>query len=112
MALHILGAVGLRQNWSSPMLLSCGHDANRAPMSNLANGEIGKYLHRLGWLADDLIGALPETWDLLEGWNEKPGNGAPSAIHYTRGDPWFDNWKDVDYADLWLRGESEYRAKV
>ena len=111
-ALHILGAVGLRQNWSSLIVFSCGHDANRAPMSNLANGEIGKYLHRLEWLADELIGALPETWDLLEGWNEKPGNGAPSAIHYTRGDPWFDDWKDVDYADLWLREESEYRAKI
>ena len=101
-----------RKNWSSLMLFNCGHEANRALTPDLANGETGKYLHRLSWLDDDLIGALPETWNWLEGWNEKPGNGVPSAIHYTRGGPWFDDWKDVDYADLWLREESEYRAQI
>jgi len=69
------------------MLLNYGHDANRALTPGLANKKTGKYLYRLGWLADELIGELPETLDWLEGWNETPGNGAPSAIHYTRGGP-------------------------
>ena len=35
-----------------------------------------------------------------------PDNGKPSAIHYTR----FDDWKDVYYADLWLKEEADYNA--
>ena len=77
MALPILGAVRLCQNWSSLMLFNYSYDANPALTSGLANGETGKYLHRLSWLDNELIGALPETWNWLEGWNEKPGNGAP-----------------------------------
>jgi hypothetical protein len=23
-------------------------------------------------------------------------------VHFTRGGPWFDNWKHVDYGELWL----------
>jgi lipopolysaccharide biosynthesis glycosyltransferase len=100
-----------RKNWSSMVLFNCGHSANRALTPELANTESGKFLHRFGWLDDDLIGAIPETWNWLEGWNIPPDNGVPSAIHYTRGGPWFDDWKDVDYADLWLREESDYRAQ-
>ena len=100
-----------RKNWSSLILFNCGHPANRALTPELANSESGKYLHRFGWLDDDLIGALPETWNWLEGWSEKPGNGTPSAIHYTRGGPWFEDWKDVDYAEQWLREESAYLAR-
>ena len=99
-----------RKNWSSMILFNCGHEANRALTPELANRETGKYLHRFGWLEDDQIGSLPEKWNWLEGWNDKPERGTPSAIHYTRGGPWFEDWKDVDYADHWLREESAYRA--
>ena len=97
-----------RKNWSSLVLFNCGHSANAALTPELANRESGKFLHRFGWLDDSLIGALPERWNWLEGWNDKPDDGVPAAIHYTRGGPWFDDWKDVDYADLWLDAESEY----
>ena len=99
-----------RKNWSSLILFNCGHPANRVLTPALENTETGKYLHRLGWLDDELIGALPETWNWLEGWSEMPENGTPSAIHYTRGGPWFEDRKDIDYADHWLREEGEYRA--
>jgi hypothetical protein len=46
------------------------------------------------------------------GWNEKPASGTPRAVHFTRGGPWFDQWKNVDYADLWLaEREDTTRAK-
>ena len=70
--------------------------------AEVANSESGKYLHRMQWLADEEIGALPETWNWLEGWCEKPAEGAPKVIHYTRGGPWFEAWQEVDYADLWF----------
>ena len=100
-----------RKNWSSLILFNCGHEANAVLTPDLANRETGKYLHRFGWLDDALIGEIPERWNWLEGWNELPEHGTPAAIHYTRGGPWFDDWKDVDYADLWLEEEALYRAR-
>ena len=100
-----------RKNWSSLVLFNCSHEANAALTPGLANHETGKYLHRFGWLDDALIGEIPERWNWLEGWNEMPEHGTPAAIHYTRGGPWFDDWKDVDYADLWLEEEALYRTR-
>lgn len=91
-----------RKNWSSLVLYNCGHPANRALTPELVNRETGAFLHRFQWLDDALIGAVPETWNWLEGWSEKPKTGHPKAVHYTRGGPWFDNWRDVDFAELWL----------
>lgn len=90
-----------RKNWSSLVLYNCGHPANRVLTHEVVNRETGAYLHRFQWLADDLIGALPETWNWLEGWNSEPAEGHPNVVHYTRGGPWFENWQNVAYADLW-----------
>ena len=94
-----------RKNWSSLVLYNCGHPSNRALTPELVNRETGSFLHRFQWLDDDEIGALPETWNWLEGWCEKPADGPPKAVHYTRGGPWFDEWRTVDYAKLWLDEE-------
>ena len=96
-----------RKNWSSLMLFNCGHTANAVLTPALVNYESGAFLHRLQWLNDDVIGAMPETWNWLEGWSPKPAEGTPKAVHYTRGGPWFENWRDVDYADLWQREAAE-----
>lgn len=100
-----------RKNWSSLMLFNCDHPANRKLTLEVANGESGKYLHRMQWLADEEIGGLPETWNWLEGWCAKPAEGAPKVIHYTRGGPWFEQWQGVDYAELWF-AERELMAKA
>lgn len=95
-----------RKNWSSFVLWNCGHPSNRGVTTEVANRETGAFLHRFTWLKDEEIGALPGTWNWLEGWN-KPTEGAPpKGIHFTRGGPWFPQWQDVDYGDLW-RQESE-----
>ena len=90
-----------RKNWSSLMLFNCDHDAVRALTPQVVNRESGAYLHRMQWVADADIGALPVDWNWLEGWNEKPARGTPKAVHFTRGGPWFPQWQDVDYGDLW-----------
>jgi hypothetical protein len=92
-----------RKNWSSLMLFNCEHPAVRALTPELVNRESGAYLHRMQWVADQDIGALPVEWNWLEGWNDKPAHGLPKAVHFTRGGPWFDNWRHVTYGDLWLR---------
>jgi hypothetical protein len=91
-----------RKNWSSLMLLDCGHPSVRRLTPEVVNSQSGAYLHRLQWVADEDIGALPPEWNWLEGWNEKPPAGTPKAVHFTRGGPWFEQWRHVDYADLWL----------
>ena len=91
-----------RKNWSSLILYNCDHPATRALTPDVVNRETGAYLHRFHWLADAAIGALPETWNWLEGWCAKPVSDDPNVIHYTRGGPWFETWRQVDYADLWL----------
>ena len=30
------------------------------------------------------------------------GDGKPKAIHFTEGGPWFKDFQDVEYADLWI----------
>lgn len=92
-----------RKNWSSLILYNCGHPSNAALTPDAVNRETGSFLHRFSWLKDEEIGAVPETWNWLEGWCAKPASGHPNAIHYTRGGPWFPEWRHVDYADLWLR---------
>jgi len=90
-----------RKNWSSLMLLNCDHPAVRTLTPEIVNRESGAYLHRMQWVDDSEIGALPMQWNWLEGWNEKPQRGTPKAVHFTRGGPWFANWQDVEYGDLW-----------
>jgi hypothetical protein len=90
-----------RKNWSSLMLFNCDHPAVRGLTVDVVNRESGAYLHRMQWAAEEDIGALPVEWNWLEGWNEKPAHRTPNAVHFTRGGPWFENWKNVDYGDLW-----------
>ena len=94
-----------RKNWSSLVLYNCGHPANAALTPELINSQTGAFLHRFQWLDDSLIGEVDETWNWLEGWCSRPEAGHPNVVHFTRGGPWFDAWKHVDYADLWLAEE-------
>lgn len=90
-----------RKNWSSFMLFNCEHPSTKTLTPEVINSQSGAYLHRMQWAADDEIGGIPERWNWLEGWSEKPATGTPSAVHFTNGGPWFKDWQDVDYGDLW-----------
>lgn len=90
-----------RKNWSSLMLFNCAHPATRRLTPEVMNCASGAYLHRMQWADDGDIGALPETWNWLEGWSPRPAAEPPRAIHFTRGGPWFPQWGAVEYADLW-----------
>jgi hypothetical protein len=99
-----------RKNWSSLMLLNCGHPAARGLTSEVVNRASGSYLHRMSWAADDAIGFLPAGWNWLEGWDEVPAARLPKAIHFTRGGPWYDEWRGVAFADLWRAEQAAMRA--
>ena len=92
-----------RKNWSSLMLINCGHPQVKALTPEIVNSETGLFLHRFQWLDDDLIGELPITWNYLEGWYDYGVCPNPQAVHFTRGGPWFADYKHVEYAVEWNR---------
>jgi len=101
-----------RKNWSSLVLWNCAHPMNRILTPALVNQATGAFLHRFQWLEDSLIGAIPEAWNWLEGWSTRPAEGAPSAVHFTRGGPWFEDWQHVAYAELWRAERDDFELST
>lgn len=99
-----------RKNWSSVVLFNCGHPSNKQLTKELINDPAitGAYLHRFSWLTDEEIGEIPYEWNWLVNWYHEPQDGTPKLIHYTEGGPWFDNYKDCEYADVWRREKESY----
>ncbi|WP_425410244.1 glycosyltransferase [Hyphococcus sp.] len=92
-----------RKNWSSLMLFDNAHAFCKTLTPACVNSAEPSYLHRLSWAEDDAIGALSPKWNWLEGWYSMDrGDPEPAAVHYTRGGPWFPEWRDVDFADEWI----------
>jgi len=97
-----------KKNWSSLMLWNCNHPKNKILTPELINKETGKFLHRFEWLEEEDIGSIPINWNWLVGWYKEPQNGKPKAIHYTEGGPWFEDYKNCEYADVW----SNYKNQI
>lgn len=100
-----------RKNWSSFMLFNNAHPAVRALTPDVVNTASAAFLHRFEWVDDKDIGALPITWNFLEGEYPKPAQ-KPNVIHFTNGGPWFENWQHVDYADLWVAERALYEQSL
>lgn len=93
-----------KKNWSSMMLINCEHpkNINELTLNNVNNENLnGAHFHRFSWLPDSSIGQISHEWNWLVGWYNEPDDGAPKALHYTEGGPWFDNYKDCEYAAEW-----------
>ncbi|XP_059642055.1 protein CDI-like [Cornus florida] len=104
-----------RKNWSSMVLYNCGHPKNRVLTPEVVNSESGAFLHRFQWLDDHEIGSVPFVWNFLVGHNkvvEDDPSTFPKAIHYTLGGPWFDCWKDCEFAELWVIEMEEYKKAM
>lgn len=98
-----LGAVQTKyekKNWSSVMMMNCAKCTALTP--EYVNTATGLELHRFHWLGnDDLIGSIPLGWNHLVGYSAQPEEGI-SMLHYTKGGPYFEEYKDCDYADVWF----------
>lgn len=92
-----------RKNWSSMVLYNCGHPSNEKLSVDLVNNPNydGAYFHRFAWLKDEEVGALSNEWNWLVGWYKEPEDGKPKAIHYTEGGPWFKNYRNCEYGNVW-----------
>ena len=92
-----------RKNWSSMVLWNCSHEKNKLLTPDLINKESGAFLHRFQWLEDKDIGSLPHHYNWLVGWYKEPKDGQPKVLHYTEGGPWFEGYRDCEYADDWKK---------
>ena len=100
-----------RKNWSSFMVFNCSHPSNKKLTIDTVNSESGSFLHQLKWLEDREIGSIDERWNWLEGWTSKNNNKKPYAVHFTRGGPWFDEWRDVEFSKEWHSEKEKYLNK-
>ena len=90
-----------KKNWSSVMLLNCARCTALTP--EYVNTASGLDLHRFCWLGDDdLIGELPHRWNHLVDYDPSLPVDELSNLHFTNGGPYFDDYKNCSYADLWL----------
>ena len=91
-----------KKNWSSVMLFN--NAKCKALTPEFVNTGTGLELHRFQWLdSDGEIGEIPHRWNHLVGYDEKVSTDQVSNLHYTIGGPYFDDYRDTDYADEWFR---------
>jgi lipopolysaccharide biosynthesis glycosyltransferase len=102
-----------RKNWSSMMLINCGHPSNANLTSELVNDEdiTGAYLHRFSWLKDEEVGEISHEWNWLVGWYNEPEDGTPKFLHYTEGGPWFPEYYDCEYSNEYYKNERKFLLK-
>ena len=88
-----------KKNWSSVMMFNNASCAVLTP--EVVAQESGLFLHQYKWLSnDEQIGGLPTTWNYLVGEMTMPIT--PKLIHYTLGGPYFDSYRECEYANLWF----------
>jgi lipopolysaccharide biosynthesis glycosyltransferase len=92
-----------RKNWSSVMLINCGHYHWRDMTPEKLQQMKGPELHRFSWLSDDLIGELPAEWNWIA--DEFGENPQAKLVHWTAGVPAFAHYANAPHAD-------EFRAQL
>jgi hypothetical protein len=91
-----------RKNWSSVMLINCGHIAhfqNRVGIREAVESGDGVFLHRFAWLDDEQIGDLPREWNWLV--DEAGENDKAKLLHWTAGYPGFKHYENAPMACEW-----------
>ena len=92
-----------RKNWSSVVLWNCAHPKNERVDLEFVNNATGAELHRFSWLDDDEIGELGVEWNWLVGeYKLQQACTTVKNIHWTVGGPYFDEYKNADFADEWF----------
>lgn len=89
-----------RKNWSSFVHWNCEHPKNSVVNPEFVASESAAHLHRFLWLEDSEIGSIDVSWNFLVGEYDKPSS-VPANIHWTLGGPYFREYQDADYADIW-----------
>ena len=93
-----------KKNWSSFMLMNCKKCTTLTP--DYVNKASGLELHQYKWLeSEDLIGEIPLEWNWLVGEYEHKDD--VKNVHYTKGGPWFEEYRECDYSQDWFINHDE-----
>jgi hypothetical protein len=87
-----------RKNWSSVVLFN--NERCKALTPGYVNSASPSDLHRFAWLDDERIGEMPLEWNWLVG--EYAYNPAAKIVHFTIGGPYFEAYRECDYAQEWF----------
>lgn len=97
-----------KKNWSSVMLMN--NAKCKALTPEYVNTKTGLELHRFHWLeGDHLIGEIPAKWNHLVDYDPALPEDQLGILHYTEGGPYFEDYANCGYADLW---RSELKAML
>lgn len=89
------------KNYSSVMLMNCGHSAMRVLSPGYVSRSTSQHLHRFEWLDESLIGELPADYNHLVG--EHARNDDAKVVHHTLGIPGFAHYVDSEHSREWHR---------
>ena len=89
-----------RKNWSSVMLMNNAKCRKLTP--KYVETATGLDLHRFRWLKDEQIGEIPHRWNHLVDYDFKIPINEISNLHYTKGGPYFEEYKSCSYSDQWF----------
>ena len=97
-----------RKNWSSLMLINC----NKLQQWTLryVNEVSGLDLHQFKYVKDEEIWGLPNYYNQLDKLDEITYD--EGFLHYTSGGPWFNETKECQHADLWLKEYKEWKEII
>ena len=86
------------KNWSSVMVFNNYRCKELTP--EYVEKAPGLDLHQFVWCGEDMVGEIPKRWNWLV---DEPGYDGcdASLLHYTKGTPCFDAYKDCGCSDLW-----------
>jgi hypothetical protein len=101
-----------RKLWSAMMMFNMSHPSNSELGVSEVNTWHGNKLHALGWLLDHEIGFARPDWHCINSAPESWGGYFPSAIHYTEGGPWFENYRNCPMAEEWLAEQAHMKAAM
>lgn len=91
-----------RKNWSSFVVWNCSHAKNKILTPEYIKSSSPAHLHRFLWLNDDEIGELEKEWNwLVTEYEVSINTPLPKNIHWTLGGPYFKEYANTDFSDLW-----------
>ena len=99
-----------RKNWSS--LIIFNNAKCKALSPEIVSSSSGLYLHRFQWLRDKEIGEIDVSWNYLVGEYPAVPKHQINALHYTIGGPYFEDYKNTDFAGCWFDEYSEMKKPL
>ena len=89
-----------KKNWSSLMLFNCSHPSIKNLNINNINTKSPSWLHRMEWCKEEEIGEIDKKYNYLVGYYN---DNNYKALHYTDGGPWYENFKNCEFNQEWLK---------